>query len=112
MTYFLILRLQDNRFIRKGSTDPHKRYVTLYGTDEDFESIWVPDIYLINEIPNGILDFNPTDSVRMYENGTLRMSKRYVLYTFNLIKLECLTLKAPPPYTNKLERDSKLVSTI
>ena len=74
----MIQRWQDDRFIREGSTDPHKRYVTLYGTDSEWSNIWKPDIYLINEVPSGRLDFVPTDFIRIYKNGTLTMSRRYV----------------------------------
>ncbi|CAC5420545.1 unnamed protein product [Mytilus coruscus] len=47
----------------------------MYGTDPDFEFIWQPDIYMTNEVPSGILDYQPTDIIRIYENGTLLLSK-------------------------------------
>lgn len=80
MTYFMVLRWNDDRFLRKDSgAQSDNRHVTLYGTDTDWENIWIPDIYLVNEIPSGLLDYVPTDFIQIYENGTLKMSRRYYL---------------------------------
>ncbi|CAG2191261.1 unnamed protein product [Mytilus edulis] len=81
MHHSMNLRWQDDRFIRQGSTDPHKTYINMYGTDPDFEFIWVPDVYMTNEVPSGILDYQPTDIIRIYENGTLLLSKQLNAYS-------------------------------
>lgn len=83
----MILRWFDYRFVKQGSTDPNKRWVTVFGNDADWEKIWIPDVYLINEIPQGLLDAAPTDSIRIYENGTVKMTKRFVKRTRNPPKL-------------------------
>lgn len=85
MHHSMNLRWQDDRFIRQGSTDPHKTYINMYGTDPDFEFIWVPDVYMTNEVPSGILDYQPTDIIRIYENGTLLLSKQLSLIVPSVI---------------------------
>ncbi|XP_076100773.1 gamma-aminobutyric acid receptor subunit rho-3-like [Mytilus galloprovincialis] len=87
MHHSMNLRWQDDRFIRQGSTDPHKTYINMYGTDPDFEFIWVPDVYMTNEVPSGILDYQPTDIIRIYENGTLLLSKQHVVMFYCKLRL-------------------------
>ncbi|CAG2251479.1 unnamed protein product [Mytilus edulis] len=87
MTYFMKLRWQDDRFIRSDSIDPENNYITLYGTDSDWTKLWLPDIFMVNEIPAGIFDVVPTDFIRIYENGTLTISRRHVALFYCSIRL-------------------------
>ncbi|XP_078314708.1 glycine receptor subunit alpha-2-like isoform X2 [Crassostrea virginica] len=89
MTFDLIQSWKDPRFIN-SSRNPDD-YVVYKA--EDFQSIWRPDTYIANEMPNGIFETTPTDNIYAYFNGTLFLTTRHsIIYHCN-VKLFALPLK-------------------
>ena len=44
--------------------------------NDDLQSLWRPDTYIVNELPNGVFETTPTDFVKAFPNGSMFQNTR------------------------------------
>ena len=72
MTFDLYQTWHDPRFVNLSR--PKDDYILFKG--ESMATLWRPDTYIANEMPNGLFETTPTDNVKAFPNGTLFLSTR------------------------------------
>ena len=65
----------DPRYINT-SADPNSYTII---KSADFHTLWTPDTFVINQLPNGIYEATPSDFVQIFPNGSLSQTTRQSL---------------------------------
>ncbi|XP_062614461.1 gamma-aminobutyric acid receptor subunit pi-like [Saccostrea cucullata] len=89
MTFDIRQSWRDQRFVNY-SRNPND--YTLYKAEE-FEKLWIPDTYIANEMPNGLLETAATDNIYAYPNGSLYLTTRHSIVFHCDVKLFALPIK-------------------
>ncbi|XP_048734814.1 glutamate-gated chloride channel-like isoform X2 [Ostrea edulis] len=89
MTFDILQTWKDPRF---ENASRHPDDYTIYKAEE-FETFWLPDTYIANEMPNGVFETTPTDNIYAYPNGSLFLTTRHSIVFHCDVKLFALPIK-------------------
>ena len=72
MTFELYQTWHDPRFV---DFSRQKEDFILFN-DASLNTLWRPDTYIANEMPNGLFETTPTDHVKAFPNGSMFQNTR------------------------------------